>query len=137
MACNSLMGRGGKRFIGGMAKAGHFIASGGIPDGTRPLWIAEGHATAATLSALQPNVCTIAACDCGNLLAVALEARRRWPALDIVVGPDFDAIGRQKGQEAAEKARARILPPPAEIPPGCTDWNDVAAARRQGVNHGA
>lgn len=126
---------GSKRFLPGMAKAGHFIPSGGTPDGTRPLWIGEGHATACTLSALQPNVCTIAACDAGNLAAVATEARRRWPALDIVVCPDFDAIGRQKGQEAAEKARARILPPPATVPPHCSDWNDIQAARRQGVTH--
>ncbi len=122
--------QGGKRFISGMAKAGHFIPAGGHPDGTRPLWIAEGYATACTLSALQPGAVVIAAADCGNLLSVATEARRRWPALSIVVCPDFDAVGRQKGQEAAEKARALILPPPAEIPEGCTDWNDWANHRR-------
>jgi putative DNA primase/helicase len=128
--------QGGKRFISGMAKAGHFIPTGGRPDGTRPLWIAEGHATACTLGALQPNACAIAACDCGNMQAVAIEARKRWPALDIVICPDFDAVGRQKGQEAAEKARAKILPIPAQVPPGCTDWNDWQAAKRQGVAHG-
>ena len=122
---------GSKRFISGMAKAGHFIPTGGHPDGTRPLWIAEGWGTASTLAAMRPNVCTIAACDAGNLLSVAVEARKRWPALDIVVCPDFDKIGRQKGQEAAEKARASILPPPAQIPPGCTDWNDWANHRRE------
>ena len=52
--------QGGKRFISGMAKAGHFIPAGGHPDGTRPLWIAEGYATACTLSALQPGVVVIA-----------------------------------------------------------------------------
>ncbi|MHB8224438.1 hypothetical protein [Acidithiobacillus sp.] len=51
---------GQKRFISGMAKAGHFIPSGGTPSPDRPLWIAEGHATACTLSALQPGVVVIA-----------------------------------------------------------------------------
>lgn len=131
--------QGGKRFISGMAKAGHFIPAGGHPDGTRPLWIAEGYATACTLSALQPGVVVIAACDAGNLLSVATEARKRWPSVSLVVCPDFDDIGRQKGQEAAEKARAHILPCdklPADMPKSCTDWNDWAAWRqsqRQGV----
>ena len=124
---------GGKRFISGMAKAGHFIPTGGHPDGTRPLWIAEGWGTASTLAAMRPNVCTIAACDCGNMQAVAIEARRRWPSVSLVVCPDFDAIGTTKGRDAAIAARARILPPPAQIPEGASDWNDVAAARRQGV----
>ena len=121
---------GGKKFLSGMAKQGHFIPSGGTPSPDRPLWIAEGHATACTLSALQPNVCTIAACDAGNLLSVATEARKRWPSVSLVVCPDFDAVGRQKGQEAAEKARAKILPPPAQIPEGASDWNDWANHRR-------
>ena len=127
--------QGSKRFISGMAKQGHFIPSGGHPDGTRPLWITEGHATAATIQAMRPQVCTIAACDAGNLASVATEARKRWPGLDIVVCPDFDTIGRQKGQGAAEKARAKILPPPATVPHGVSDWNDWANYRR-GVTHG-
>ena len=126
---------GSKRFLAGMRKAACFIPTGGLPDGSRPLWICEGHATASTIQAMRPSVCIIAALDAGNLKAVATEARRRWPSLEIVICPDFDAVGCQKGQEAAEAARAKILPPPAEVPAGCTDWNDVAAQRR-GVRHG-
>ncbi|MFA5730861.1 MAG: toprim domain-containing protein [Acidithiobacillus sp.] len=126
---------GGKRFISGMAKQGHFIPSGGTPSPDRPLWIAEGHATACTLRALQPGVVVIAACDAGNLLSVATEARKRWSGIDLVVCPDFDAIGRQKGQEAAIAARARILPLPADLPASCTDWNDWSAWRQE-VAHG-
>lgn len=128
--------QGGKRFISGMAKQGHFIPSGGTPSPDRPLWIAEGHATACTLSALQPGVVVIAACDAGNLLSVATEARKRWSGIDLVVCPDFDAIGRQKGQEAAEKARARIVKPdrlPSDLPAWVSDWNDWQQFRRQGV----
>ena len=126
---------GQKRFLSGMKKAGAFIPVAGKPDGKRPLWMAERWGTACTLQALRPLVCVIAGLDAGNLASVATEARRRWPALDIVVCPDFDSVGRQKGQEAAEKACAKILPPPAEIPPGYTDWNDVMAARRHGAAH--
>ena len=122
---------GSKRFISGMAKQGHFIPTGGHPDGTRPLWIAEGWGTASTLATMRPNVCTIAACDAGNLHSVAIEARRRWPALDIVIAGDFDAVGTTKAKDAAIAARASILPPPAQIPPGCTDWNDWANHRRE------
>lgn len=127
---------GQKRFISGMAKAGHFIPSGGTPSPDRPLWIAEGHATACTLSTLQPGVVAIAACDAGNLLSVATEARKRWPGIDLVVCPDFDVIGLQKGQEAAEKARARIMKPdrlPSDLPAWVSDWNDWRQFRRQGV----
>ncbi len=126
---------GQKRFLSGMKKAGAFIPVVQKPDGKRSLWIAEGWATACTLQALRPNFCVIAGLDAGNLASVAIEARNRWPRLDIVVCPDFDSVGRQKGQQAAEKACAKILPPPAEIPPGCTDWNDVMAARLQGATH--
>jgi len=124
---------GRKRFSTGTRKQGHFIPSGGFPDGSRPLWIAEGHATASTLQAMRPEVCCIAACDAGNIASVATEARRRWPSLDIVVCPDFDSVGRQKGLEAAKQARARILPPPDVVPENCTDWNDWQAL--QGVSN--
>ncbi|MGE0049350.1 MAG: toprim domain-containing protein [Acidithiobacillus sp.] len=126
---------GTKRFIGGMKKAGAWIPAGPRPDGTRPLWICEGWGTACALQAMRPEVCCIAGLDAGNLASVAIVARNLWPVLDIVICPDFDKVGRQKGQEAAKKARARILPPPAEIPEGATDWLDVLNAKRQGVAH--
>jgi len=126
---------GVKRFIRGMKKAGAYIPVGVKPDGTRPLWIAEGWATAATIQAMRPNVCVIAGIDAGNLKAVAMEARHCWPRLEIVICPDFDPVGAAKGREAALAARALILPPPDVVPTGCTDWNDYMAAKRQGVPH--
>ena len=126
---------GTKRFIAGMEKSRGYIPVAEKPDGSRPLWICEGWATACTLQTLRPLVCVIAGLDAGNLQAVATEARRRWPALDLVVCPDFDSVGQRKAREAAERARAKILPPPPVILPGCTDWNDVIAARRQGLTH--
>ena len=126
---------GQKRFLGGMKKAGAFIPATGKPDGMRPLWIAEGWGTACTLQNLRPSVCVIAGLDAGNLASVATEARRRWPALDIVICPDFDHVGTAKAKDAANAARARILPPPAQIPEGATDWNDVVTAKREGTTH--
>ena len=66
---------------------------------------------------------------------MATEARRRWPALDIVICPDFDQVGTAKAKDAAIAARARILPPPAQIPEGATDWNDVVTAKREEATH--
>jgi len=126
---------GQKRYIRGMKKAGAFIPTTRRPDGKHPLWIPEGWATACTLQALRPNVCVIAGLDAGNLQAVAVEARRRWPSLDIVLCPDFDPVGIAKAREAALAARAHILPPPARIPEDATDWNDVVIATRPGVTH--
>ncbi len=126
---------GQKRFLGGMKKVGAFIPATRKPDGTLPLWIAEGWGTACTLQNLRPSVCVIAGLDAGNLASVATEARRRWPALDIVICPDFDHVGTAKAKDAANAARARILPPPAQIPEGATDWNDVVTAKREGTTH--
>ncbi|WP_409408764.1 toprim domain-containing protein [Acidithiobacillus ferriphilus] len=126
---------GQKRFLRGMKKTSAFIPVVERPNGTHPIWIAEGWATACTLQALRPFVCVIAGIDAGNILAVAMEARRRWPKLDIVICPDFDPVGTTKGRDAALAARACILPPPAEIPEGATDWNDVVIATRQGVTY--
>lgn len=126
---------GEKRFISGMKKSGGFVPVAARPDGSRSLWIAEGWGTACALQAMRPQVCCIAGLDASNLASVAVEARKRWSSLDIVICPDFDAVGRQKGQEAAEKAHARILPAPDYIREGATDWLDVLNAKRRGVGH--
>ncbi|MBU2784852.1 hypothetical protein HAP93_03560 [Acidithiobacillus ferriphilus] len=123
----------GKRFLSGMKKSGCYIPIGGRLDDSRAIYLVEGWATGMTIQAMKPTVQVAACCDAGNLASVAVEARRRWPSVSLVVCPDFDAIGTTKGRDAAIAARARILPPPAQIPEGASDWNDVAAARRQGV----
>jgi len=125
--------QGGKRFISGTAKQGHFIPTGKAPDGTRPLYIAEGWATAATIQAMRPNVCTIAACDAGNLPSVATAARRTWGGVPIIIAPDFDKVGQEKGREACTQVGGHWLPTPADLPTSCTDWNDWRQFQRQGV----
>lgn len=113
-----------KRFLSGMAKKGHFIPVKDIPDGTKTVYMSEGWATASTLYAYKPDICHIAALDCGNLEPTALSAKKRWPKLDLVIVPDFDDIGQEKGQSAAFSVHAKILPLPEHIPEGATDWND-------------
>lgn len=127
---------GEKRFTKGMHKQGAFIRTDGMPSPDSRLIIAEGWATASTLAALSPGAVVIAACDAGNLLSVATEARKRWSGIDLVICPDFDAIGRQKGQEAAIAARARIVKPdrlPSNLPAWVSDWNDLRQFQRQGA----
>ena len=119
-----------KRFLSGMKKSGCYIPTGGRLDDSRAIYLVEGWATGMTIHAMKPTVQVAACCDAGNMQAVATEARKRWPSVSLVVCPDFDAIGTTKGRDAAIAARARILPPPAQIPPGCSDWNDVSNHRR-------
>ena len=124
--------QGQKRFISGMAKAGHFIPTHAEPDGTRPLWIAEGWATASTLAMLKPGVCVIAALDAGNLQAVAVEARRRFPQIDLVIAADADAVGMEKAKAAAVESRAKWIWPrfPKDAPEGLSDFNDWSQWRK-------
>ncbi|MEL5847929.1 MAG: toprim domain-containing protein [Candidatus Igneacidithiobacillus chanchocoensis] len=128
--------QGGKKFLPGTAKKGHYLPVTGTLDDSREIYLVEGWATGAAVASMRPSVQVAAAGDAGNLLPLALAIRERWPSVSLVIAPDFDEIGRQKGREAAEKARAKLLPPPAEIPAGASDWNDIFCAKRQGVAHG-
>ena len=117
---------GSKRFISGMAKAGHFIPVTGMPSPDARLLICEGWATAQTLAALSPGAVVLAALDAGNLQAVACEARRRFPCIDLVIAADADAVGLEKAKAAAVASRAKWIWPsfPADAPAGLSDFND-------------
>ncbi|WP_312274715.1 toprim domain-containing protein [Candidatus Igneacidithiobacillus taiwanensis] len=127
---------GGKKFLPGTAKKGHYLPVTGTLDDSREIYLVEGWATGAAVASMRPSVQVAAAGDAGNLLPLALAIRERWPSVSLVIAGDFDEIGRQKAHDAAVAARARILPPPAEIPAGASDWNDIFCAKRQGVKHG-
>lgn len=129
---------GQKRFISGMAKAGHFIPVTGMPSPDARLLICEGWATGQTLAALSPGACVIAALDAGNLQAVAVEARRRFPRADLVIAADADPVGMGKAKAAAIAANAKWIWPrfPKDAPAGLSDFNDWHCWRksqRQGV----
>ncbi|MDA8151820.1 MAG: toprim domain-containing protein [Acidithiobacillus sp.] len=129
---------GEKRFTKGMHKQGAFIRTDGMPSPDSRLIIAEGWATASTLAALSPGACVLAALDCGNMQAVAVEARRRFPLIDLVVAADSDPVGMEKAKAAAVASRAKWIWPrfPKDAPAGLSDFNDWHVWRKsQGVSH--
>ncbi|QLK41709.1 topoisomerase [Acidithiobacillus ferrooxidans] len=126
---------GEKRFTKGMQKQGAFIRTDGMPSPDTRLLICEGWATAQTLAALSPGAVVIAALDAGNLQAVAVEARRRFPCIDLVIAADADAVGLEKAKAAATASRARWIWPrfPEDAPAGLTDFNDWRVWRKRQV----
>ncbi len=127
---------GEKRFTKGMYKQGAFIRTDGMPSPDTRLLICEGWATAQTLAALSPGAVVLAALDAGNLQAVAVEARRRFPLIDLVVAADADPVGLEKAKAAATASRAKWIWPrfPKDAPAGLSDFNDWACWRKsQGV----
>lgn len=122
---------GAKRMMTGTAKRGNFIVCCSQATAARVL-ICEGFATGRTLAAMEPDSIVLAAIDAGNLEPVAVAARRRWQAAELVIACDFDEVGRAKGQQAARATRAMVMQPPESLPDWVTDWNDYAALTRQG-----
>jgi phage/plasmid primase-like uncharacterized protein len=124
----SLM-RGGKKH-GNFAVAGTDQPKEAL-QGSKPVIIAEGFATASTVSRLtgQP---VVVAFDSGNLDAVASEFRKRFPDRSIVIAADNDHaatvnVGLNKAHEAAKKHNCGVMIPPFEKGDKGTDWNDFAA----------
>ena len=119
-----------KRFAKGAEKLGNFASFGKLEDG-KPIIIAEGAATAATLSETS-GVPTVAALDCHNLKPVALELRKAYPNAPIIVAADNDhSKARNLGLEKAEAAagcRGRVIVPgfDKESDKGSSDYNDLA-----------
>lgn len=118
---------GSKRFTAGCRKHGGVIpVAGQVPNASRIL-IAEGWATGASLSAMEPDALVLAALDAGNLHPVAMTVRTRWPSAEIVIAADADRVGIEKAYSAAIRAQALVAIP--EFPPGVegSDWNDYVA----------
>lgn len=97
------------------------------------LGVAEGYATAATAHEATGFPVAVAF-DAGNLLPVAKALRGKYPQARIVVFGDDDAgtaqaTGKNPGREkatAAARAVDGVAVLPAGLPPGGTDWNDLA-----------
>jgi putative DNA primase/helicase len=120
---------GTKRFLTGGRISGAFFTVADKPDG--PLVICEGYATGASICEAT-GVSTVAAMNCGNLPAVAVALRAKWPAREFVLAADNDAWtdgnpGLAKATEAAKAIGARLavpsFPDTATRP---TDFNDLA-----------
>jgi putative DNA primase/helicase len=140
---------GTKRFAKNGKKEGAFHIVGGFSKlkETSVLVIAEGYATAATLSAALNQPC-IAAFDAGNLLAVAKAFKEKYPSKEIVIAGDDDRyleetqgvnIGKKKAEEAAKAIGGRAIFPvfaPNEVksnPRLFSDFNDLATSSVLGM----
>ncbi|TCZ61141.1 MobF family relaxase [Roseicella aquatilis] len=133
---------GAKLYLKGAQKTGVFHLLGTPLDG-RPIGIAEGLATAASVRAATRHP-VVVALDTSNLLPVAVAVRDRCPASPILFAADNDHhLPRRSvplpnaGWERAERAAAEVgglvvlapeLPERAAAGRG-TDWNDVHALR--------
>ena len=124
---------GGKRYLAGGAKRGHFAvvvqepAPLSTPEG--PILVCEGCATGASLCMATGHT-VIAAMDAGNLLPVAEALRSRYPEADlIIIADNDDKPGRtaNPGVEAARKA-ASATDARLAIPATPGDANDLFCA---------
>lgn len=117
-------------------KSGHFKVVGGELKNGEPILYAEGYATARSLNMVtsSPVVMTI---DAGNMLAVALNLKARYPDSPHLFMADVDhAKEKNKGvlsaQRAADATGGAVLQPDLtaqEIERGFTDYNDLHHSR--------
>ena len=110
---------GTKKFLTGTAKTGCFHRIGNLVDG-KPLCVAEGYATAATIHQVMGWPVAVAF-DAGNLTAVAKALREKYPDQKIIVCADNDRFtlgnpGVTKAREAAAAVGGAVVVPefPAE-----------------------
>ncbi|HMM37909.1 MAG TPA: DUF5906 domain-containing protein [Desulfovibrio sp.] len=131
---------GRKRFLAGGQIAGSFFPLPG--DTSKPVYIAEGYATGATVHAAT-GASALIAFNCGNLRHVAEMVRARSGDRRIIIAADNDHAtnenpGLTRGREAAEAVGGELVFPvfkePFDTanldgegkPKPRTDWNDLA-----------
>lgn len=141
---------GTKRFAKNSRKEGCFHPVGGMEAlaAAPVLVIAEGYATAATLSEASGQP-TVSAFDSGNLLPVAQALHQKYPDKPIIIAGDDDlnvgiTLGNNPGRDKATEA-ARVVGGKAIFPvfaPGeqsaeskaFTDFNDLAKSSILGMD---
>lgn len=121
---------GGKRFVPGTDKAGHFFQIGTPRHNT--ILIVEGYATGASLHEIT-GCAVIVAFDCGNLLPVAEVLRAAYPESQLIVCADDDYTkpGNPGVTAATEAVRAvaglLAIPRFAKVRgSNDTDFNDLS-----------
>ncbi|MEW8014888.1 MAG: DUF3987 domain-containing protein [Candidatus Sedimenticola endophacoides] len=107
---------GGKLLLSGGRKRGCFIPVAGDMANPARVILCEGWATGCALAEDEPTALVLAAIDAGNLEPVALAARRRWPATELVIAGDDDRLtagnpGATKAKTAAIASGALLAPP--------------------------
>nr|AGH89379.1 putative DNA primase TraC [uncultured bacterium] len=140
-----------KSLMKGGKKAGMFTVAGADDPAkalankdASPLVLAEGYATADTVSRLMGGKPVFVAFDSGNLDAVARELRERSPSRPLLIAADNDHnapktldekgrpkanVGLVKATEAAEQNGGGVMAPQFKDGDKGSDWNDVAAAQ--------
>ncbi len=140
-----------KSLMKGGKKAGMFTVAGADDPAkalankdTTPLVLAEGYATADTVSRLMGGKPVFVAFDSGNLDTVARELRERNPSRPLLIAADNDHnapktldekgrpkvnTGLVKAQEAAEQNGGGVMAPQFKDGDKGSDWNDVATAQ--------
>ncbi|QLA16372.1 DUF3987 domain-containing protein [Desulfolutivibrio sulfoxidireducens] len=118
-----------KDFLAGGQVAGGYFAIRG-DDG--PFFIVEGLATGLTVHEVTGGT-VLAAFTAGNLKAVAVMAREKYPAREIILVADNDHKtdgnpGVTKATEAARAVKGKLAVPRFVDPSAGTDFNDLATA---------
>ena len=124
---------GSKRLLSGGRKQSCFIPVAGDMENPARIIICEGWATGCTLAEHEPAALVLSAIDTGNLESVAVSARHRWPAVEMVIAGDDDRLtdsnpGATKAKAAAITSGALLALPqwPKDAPKHLTDFNDLA-----------
>ena len=105
---------GSKKLVAGSAKKGAYHAVNG-PEQPQAVILAEGYATALSVSLMRPEALAVAAIDAGNLLPVAKVMRGKYPQAQIIIAADNDLdygkallpLTREKVAHREQAARKR------------------------------
>jgi phage/plasmid primase-like uncharacterized protein len=120
---------GGKLFLsGGRTRGGYFAIKGAAG----PLYIVEGLATGLSIREATGQT-VLCAFNAGNLEAVAVHARQKYPDRELVLCADNDQAtdgnpGLTKGTAAALAVGGILAAPSFKNPIGQTDFNDLHQA---------
>ena len=126
-----------KSFVRGTRTAGVYtVARASTPspsqDKSSPMILAEGYATAHTVSQLLGGKPVVAAFSQGNLDAVAHSMREQYPHRPLLIAADNDHsnphgnVGLRSAEAVAKKYGGGIMLPPFKQGDKGTDWNDYA-----------
>nr|WP_308686625.1 toprim domain-containing protein [Xenorhabdus bovienii] len=126
---------GTKKLLSGSQKKSAFIALSELGEHPGTIIIAEGYATALTVSQLHQGT-VLAAIDAGNLLSVAQSVREHWPDTRIIIAADNDwhfpneldnsgkpkkNVGKITAEKTAKTINGWVTLPPTEYK---ADWDD-------------
>lgn len=122
---------GEKRYLTGSRKQGSFHLIGTVSE-ERPLVLAEGYATAASIH-MATSWAVVVCFDSSNLAEVGGIMRQKYPGAPIIVAGDDDHdkkenAGRKYAPIAASKVRGQVVFPAFKDPTKKNDFNDLHAA---------